>query len=152
MRTPRVPAMFLSIVVLLLVFASAASAQGARKGARAGVSGDPGQFYVGGHYDLKEITDRFLFRPNVEVGVGDGFTLVLLNGEFVYFPKGRAREWIPYVGGGPSAVARFGGGDSGIGPGFNFVAGVQERKGLLVEIKIGAFDSPGFKAGVGWTW
>jgi hypothetical protein len=149
-------AMFLFLSALLLVFASSAAAQDGRGvGARAGVSGDPGQAYVGGHIDLKEFTEKLWFRPNVEVGTGDGRVLVLLNGEFVYFWKGRLREWTPYAGGGPALVVqafRAGQGDSGVGPGFNFVVGIQQRRGLLVEMKIGAMDSPGFKVGIGWTW
>jgi hypothetical protein len=147
--------LFLAVSILFLATSAAAQSDEASKGVRAGVSGDPGQFYVGAHLDLKQITDRIWFRPSAEVGNGDGLTLVQLNGEVVYFPKGRSRDWTPFVGGGPSAVGRLfrsGQGDSGIGPGFNFLGGIQERRGLLVEIKIGAFDSPGFKAGVGWTW
>jgi hypothetical protein len=42
--------------------------------------------------------------------------------------------------------------DTDIGPGFNFVGGIQQPKGLLAEIKIGVLDSPDFKLGIGWTW
>jgi len=147
------------LIVLLVGFASSAAAADNNDdhvGFRAGVSGDPGQFYIGAHMDLKEVIKRVWFRPNLEVGVGDGLTLISVNGEFVYFWKGQQnRHWMPYAGLGPAFVIqafREGRGDSGVGPGLNFVAGIQERKGLIVEMKIGAFDSPGFKAGIGWSW
>jgi len=155
---PRVfVSLFLSVIIL--VFASSANAADTdadRVGFRAGVSGDPGQFYIGVHRDIKEVMNQLWFRPNLEVGNGDGLTLISLNGEFVYFWKGRKnRHWMPYAGLGPAFVVqafREGRGDSGVGPGLNFVGGMQERKGLVLEVKIGAFDSPGFKAGIGWSW
>jgi hypothetical protein len=156
-RSRVLVSLFLS--VLLLGFAASAVAadnDDHHVGVRAGVSGDPGQFYIGAHMDLKEVTKRVWFRPNLEVGVGDGLTLISLNGEFVYFWKGQQnRHWMPYGGLGPAFVIQAfsaGNGESGVGPGLNFVVGIQERKGLIVEMKIGAFDSPGFKAGIGWTW
>jgi hypothetical protein len=147
----------LLLSVLLLAFASSAAAEDKddRMGFRAGVSGSPGQFYVGGHMDLKEVYSKLWFRPSLEVGNGDGLTLISLNGEFVYFWKGRDRHWKPFAGMGPAFIVeafRSGHGDSGVGPGWNFLAGIQERKGLLIEVKVGAFDSPGFKAGIGWSW
>jgi hypothetical protein len=120
---------------------------------------DPDQVYIGAHVDVSEIVDRFWFRPNVEVGFNDDGVLAGFNGEFVYLFTERTREWIPYVGGGPALVIRsFRRGppgsdrDTDVGPGFNFVGGIQKRRGLLAEIKIGAIDSPDFKLGIGWTW
>ena len=126
-------------------------------GIRAGASADPDQFYFGAHMDVKEVVERLWFRPNAELGVGDGLTLFSLNGEFVYDIKIRSQRWVPYVGGGPAfLVGSFrnstGGRDTETGGGFNFVGGVRQRKGLMGEFKIGAFDSPEFKVGIGWTW
>jgi hypothetical protein len=147
-------------LLLFLFFVGAArnaAAEDHRVGIRGGISADPEQVYFGAHVDLKEIVDRFWFRPNVEIGLGDGLTVAAFNGEFVYLLRVKSREWTPYVGGGPGLVVRTfrsgqAGGDTGAGPGFNFVGGVQQSKGLLAEIKVGAFDSPGFKLGIGWTW
>jgi hypothetical protein len=120
---------------------------------------DPEQVYFGGHIDVAEIVSRFWFRPNVEVGFGDDRTLVGFNGEFVYLINRSFGDWTPYVGGGPAFVIRhFRTGppgsdhDTDVGPGFNFVGGIQRSKGLLAEIKIGVLDSPDFKLGIGWTW
>lgn len=145
----------LFIATVLVVLPQSAMAQ-SRAGVRAGISLEPDQFFFGGHVDLKEIVEKFWFRPNAEIGVGDGITTFTLNGEFVYFPAVRNREWSPYFGGGPAfvlgTVKRNGVRDTSVGPGFNFVAGIQQRQGLLAEIKIGAIDSPNFKLGLGWTW
>ena len=51
---------------------------------RAGISVDPDQFFVGGHYETGPLVDRLHFKPNIEVGFGDDITLVGVNFEFVY--------------------------------------------------------------------
>lgn len=126
-----------------------------RVGVRAGVGVDPEQVYFGAHMDAAEIANRFWFRPNVEVGFGDSRTVAAFNAEFVYRTPAR-REWVPYFGGGPALVLQtFRGGtnnNTDVGPGFNFVAGLEKRKGLLAEIKLGVMDSPAFKLGLGWNW
>ena len=69
----------------LVVGAGTASAQG--PGVRAGVSVDPDQFYVGGHYETDELIDHLYLRPNLEVGFGDDVTTVAINIEGIYkFP------------------------------------------------------------------
>jgi hypothetical protein len=154
-RIAHVSLKCLFVVTLLLISANSAMAQGGA-GVRAGVSLEPDQFYFGGHVDVKEIVDRFWFRPNAEIGVGNHTTLFSANGEFVYFLPVRSNEWKPYFGGGPAFVLRTikvnDNRDTDVGPGFNFVGGIQQQKGLLAEIKIGAIDSPNFKLGIGWTW
>jgi hypothetical protein len=154
-RTARLPLMCLLAVSVFALLAPGAYAQ-SRAGVRAGISIDPDQFYFGAHVDVKEVVERFWFRPNAEIGVGDHTTLVGLNGEFVYFPVVRSKEWTPYFGGGPALVFTSvkvnSNRDTDVGPGFNFVGGIQQRRGMLAEIKIGALDSPNFKLGIGWTW
>lgn len=145
--------MFLSGFMLAAGSASAQSGFGVR----AGASASPDQFYLGAHMDVKEIAERFWFRPNAEVGLGNGFTLFSLNGEFVYdMPMKSSTTWVPYVGGGPAfliATARTSVGRvTDTGGGFNFVGGIRQRKGFMGEIKIGIIDSPDFKMGIGWTW
>ena len=143
----------------LCAFIMAASTASAQKGygVRAGASSDPDQFYLGGHLDVKEVTERFWFRPNAEVGLGNHLTLFSLNGEFVYdMPLKTTTRWVPYVGGGPAfligTVKTSFGRVTDTGGGFNFVGGIRQRKGFMGELKIGAFDSPDLKMGVGWTW
>ena|SRR5688572_5676850 len=146
-------------LMFLFAFMFAAGSASAQSGIgiRAGAGADPDQFYFGAHMDVKEIVERFWFRPNAEIGVGDGLTLFSLNGEFVYdIPIKSSKQWVPYVGGGPAfLIGSFrtpSGRDTETGGGFNFLGGIRQRKGFMGEFKIGAFDSPEFKLGVGWTW
>jgi len=145
----------LPVLFIISAFAISVEAQ-SRFGVRAGISADPEQFYIGGHADVSEIANRFWFRPNMEVGFGDSRTLFAFNGEFVYKPSTNWREWAPYLGGGPGLVIQSHNGDQNsgteTGPGFNFVGGIEKKKGLLAEVKFGLFDSPSFKLGIGWAW
>ena len=152
-RRTWVSLVFLSAFMLAAGSASAQSGFGVR----AGASATPDQFYLGAHVDVTEIVERFWFRPNAEVGFGNGLTLFSLNGEFVYdIPLKSSTRWVPYVGGGPAfligTVRTPLGRVTDTGGGFNFVGGMRQRKGFMGEIKIGAIDSPDFKLGVGWTW
>ncbi len=129
-----------------------------RAGARAGVSADPEQFYFGGHIESAALVDRLSFRPNIEIGLGDGLTLVALNVEFVYDVPIQGRPVRVYLGGGPAANIftfrdgrpRPGGTD--VGGGFTLLVGVEHRDGLFAELKVGAIDSPNLKFGVGYNF
>ena len=44
------------------------------------------------------------------------------------------------------------GDDDNVGPGFNFLAGLQLNQGLFFEIKLGVIDSPDFKFTVGYSF
>jgi hypothetical protein len=137
----------------LLIAPSTAAAQ---IGLRAGVSASPDQFYFGAHFETPPLVDRLTFRPNLEVGVGDNVTLVAANFEFAYKIPIPRQHWSVYVGGGPAANIRHfapeHGGESDVRGGLNILLGVEERRGLFFEIKVGAIDSPNFKFGVGYTW
>jgi len=120
-------------------------------GIRAGVSLNPDQFYFGGHIQTAPLVDRLRFRPNVEIGVGDNATLVAFNLEFAYLFPSRQR-WHLYAGAGPALNYYVVSHSSDLKPGFNFLVGVEHRDGLFVEMKIGGFDSPDLKFGVGYTF
>lgn len=155
MWTRRTVVSFMFLITFM-VSAGTATAQSKGIGVRAGVSAEPDQFYIGAHMNVKEIVENFWFRPNAELGFGNNLTLLALNPEFVYNLRIKSREWTPYLGGGPSfLIGSFdtpGGRSTDTAGGFNFVGGIQQRKGFMAEIKIGAFDSPDFKLGIGWTW
>ena len=127
-------------------------------GVRAGVSGSPGQFYAGLHYESAPFVDQLRFRPNIEVGVGDSQTLVALNFEFAYhipIESGRRRrpnEWSLYIGAGPALVIDRFTNNTNTGGGFNILIGAQHRQGFFTELKVGMIDSPGVKFGVGYTF
>jgi hypothetical protein len=144
----------------LLLSGTAAYAQQPGTGLRAGVSGDPDQFYFGAHFDTGPIFDRLSFRPNAEIGVGDNTTSVTGNFEFVYWWPIRRHPWNIYAGGGPAVnVYRWGdnnphheGGSTDVKPGFNILFGAAHKGGLFAELKLGFIDSPEVKFGVGYTW
>jgi hypothetical protein len=145
---------FLLALGACLATASPAAAQG--PGVRGGISVDPDQFYVGGHYETSELVDRLHFKPNIELGIGDNVTTIALNMEFVYkFP--RKSDWGIYAGAGPGvnfySVDTNGRGDgTNTEGGFNLLVGAENRSGLFFEMKVGAVDSPDLKFGVGWTF
>ncbi len=146
---------FLLAAVMAVAVPSVAAAQG--PGVRGGVSIDPDQFYVGGHFETGELADDLYFRPNVEAGFGNDLTLVGLNFEFIYkFP--RRNDWRLYTGGGPGVnFYSFDRGpdrdrDTESEAGLNFLIGVEQSSGLFFEFKVGALDSPELKFAVGWTF
>ena len=146
---------FLLAAAAAVLLPAVAAAQG--PGIRGGVSIDPDQFYVGGHFETGELADGVHFRPNVEAGLGSDLTLVNVNFEFVYkFP--RRNGWRIYAGGGPGVnFYSFDRGpnrdrDTESEAGLNFLIGVEQESGLFFEFKVGALDSPELKFGVGWTF
>ena len=146
---------YLLPVLAVLGIAAPAAAQG--PGVRGGVSVDPDQVYFGGHYETDALVDRLHFKPNLEVGIGDDLVATTINMEFVYKFPTRSR-WLLYAGGGP-AINFYsydddgsGGDDTNTEGGLNLLFGVENRGGLFFEVKVGAFDSPDVKFGVGYTF
>ena len=138
--------MFLAVAAC----ASPAAAQG--PGVRAGVSVDPDQFYVGGHFETAPLVDRLYFRPNVEVGFGDDVTTVAVNLEAIYKIPLKSRQTTAfYMGGGPAINIYDSDGDTDTEGGLNLLAGLEFGK-FFVEVKGGVFDSPDLKVGVGYTF
>lgn len=144
-------------VACALALAGQASAQ--TVGIRAGVSGEPDQFFFGGHVESRPIARRLTFRPNLEIGVGDHVTLVAANVELAYVVPLNDRSWDLYVGGGPAvnfySARGHGRGrddDGDVGGGFNVLIGAEHNQGLFGELKVGAIDSPDVKLTIGYTW
>jgi hypothetical protein len=147
------------IATVLFALAAPAYAQ-PHVGVRAGVSADPDQFYFGAHVESDPLLENLTFRPNVEVGLGDGATLLAFNIEFAYWIPITNQPWRFYLGGGPSAnLYSFddggrgnGDGDTEFGGGFNILVGLQHTRGLFTEVKVGAIDSPSIKFAVGFAF
>ena len=93
----------------------------------------------------------FVLEPNVEVGVGDNLTLVAVNFEFIY-PFASRQPWHVYAGGGPALNWFRSNGVSDSGAGLNLLLRLEHRNGVFFEAKIGTFDSPDLKFGVGYTF
>jgi hypothetical protein len=139
------------LLCLLLAFASApVAAKGV--GVRAGVSGDPSQFYFGVHTEMGPVARQLWFRPNLEVGVGNGVTTAAVNLEFAYNLNVRRSQWDPYIGGGPALVFYRDHGHANPQGGFNILLGVQNRSGFFTEFKVGLAGSPSVKFGVGYVF
>jgi hypothetical protein len=120
-------------------------------GLRTGYSVDPDQFYFGAHVGVGPLVGRLWFRPNVEIGFGDNVTTFALNAELAYWFSTKS-AWRPYAGGGPALnIYDFDSGSETQG-GLNFLFGIAHRGGFFGEIKVGAFDSPDFKIGFGYTF
>ena len=126
----------------------------ASAGIRAGVSGSPDQFFFGGHIETGPVAEHTTFRPNVEVGVGDGLTLLAINLEFAYHVPLKGHPWTVYFGGGPAAIISSPRGRNGsdVGGGFNIMLGIQARRGLFTELKVGFIDSPEVKLTIGYAF
>lgn len=130
--------------------ASPALAQG--PGVRAGVSVDPDQFYVGGHFETDELIEHLHLRPNLEVGFGDDVTTLAVNIEGVYkFPLRNRRDTTFYAGGGPAIIVYDRDNGSDTKGGLNLLGGLEFGK-FFFEVKGGVFDSPNLKVGIGYTF
>ena len=92
-------------VVLIAVFCPSSAHAQQGFGVRGGVSAEPEQFYFGGHGTFGPVVEKLWFRPNLEVGVGNGVTLVALNAEFTYWVPLRKNPWNVYLGGGAERVS-----------------------------------------------
>jgi hypothetical protein len=136
---------------LLVLLGAPLTASAQTFGIRAGASVDPDQFVFGFHYETSPLVDRLHFRPNLEVGVGDESTLVTFNIEFAYHFQSR-QPWHVYAGGGPALVLTLREGEDHTGGGFNLLVGIEHRRGLFGEVKVGTIDSPDLKLTVGYIF
>jgi hypothetical protein len=74
--------------------------------------------------------------------------------EFADHAPIRHQPWSSYFGGGPAAVissprVRYG---SDVGGGFSVLLGLQARRGLFTELKVGFIDSPEVKVTVSYAF
>lgn len=118
------------LLIVVLLFAVPVGAQDI--GARAGVSVDPDQFYIGLHYETPQVADRVHFRPNVELGIGNDLTVAALNFELVYrFPS--TNSWSLYAGGGPALNIISRPRDTGAEGGFTILIGMATATGCFLK-------------------
>ena len=103
------------LLTLLLIGATSRVAGAQELGVRTGVSGDPGQFYLGGHVETGPVLDSLWFRPNLELGLGHDTPLTTINMQFAYKSAMRGLSWRPYFCGGPSFVLARHNGDTDAG-------------------------------------
>lgn len=140
---------FVGAIFMLSVLAVPAAAQSI--GVRTGVSVEPEQFYFGGHAQTPALVDRLHFRPNIEIGLGNETTIAAFNVEFAYQFRS-PEDWNVYAGAGPALNIIDSERDTDAEAGFNVLVGVAHEGGLFAEVKVGAFDSPRLKLGVGYAF
>lgn len=146
--------------ILLLILPSLAAAGSTPLGVRAGYTSWDGidQIHVGGHAKLGDLFQNVAFTPGLEVGFGDGATVLTVNGDIYYrATELLAKPWGLYGGGALSfnwvdydAV----GSDTDLG--LSLLVGVtrelNNENELLAEVRFGILDSPDFKLTFGYTF
>lgn len=155
-ETIRLALSALTVVFLATLLAPQSVEAQVGFGVRAGVSADPDQFYIGAHGESGPLIHEIRFRPNVEAGFGDNSTVLALNGEFVR-RFGLEDGYAAVVGAGPAIVIRtfdrpMRDDETDVGPGFNFLVGLDFPQNFGVELKVGVIDSPEVKFGVSYTF
>ena len=135
--------------VTLTIGTADAHAQGV--GFQAGVSIDPEQVYVGSHFETRALIDRLHFRPNIEGGFGDDRKLATLNIDFIYKFPIEGTSWTLFQGSGPVIVFERFGGEIDVHAGLSAIFGVAHANGFFTELKVGGYNAPNLKFGVGFT-
>ena len=121
-------------------------------GPQAGFSVGPDQIVFGFHA-IAPLADRFEIVPSGDIGLGDNFFTVAINGD-VRMNLAPESSLKPYVGGGVSMYyADPDEGESGTEFGGNALGGIWLNKGgqtaYYIEAKLGLGDVPDFKAMLG---
>jgi len=152
--------LLLTAITLCLLTAATAAAARPGLGPRVGWTHDSGldQFHFGGQAVFTEVLTNVRIMPNVELGLGDGWTILAINGDLVYDATELATgNWGFYAGGG-LALNRF---DHDFGDstefGLNLLLGTTYRMGLggreaFLELRFGLEDSPDLKLTLGLTF
>ena len=153
------------VLVALLLAALPAGAQEAPVssniafGARAGYTHweNVDQIHFGAHLKLGEILPNVRLTPGVEAGLGDGVTIITVNGDVTYdFTEFVAQPWNLY-GGGSLSFNTFkpDAGDTATDIGLSALLGLERTLAsghrAMAEIRAGLIDSPGFKLTFGYT-
>ena len=120
---------------------------------RGGMNVNPDQFYGGGQYEIGPVVDHVWLQPNADLGVGDGATLIAGNFDVVYRkPLQRRGIWTAYAGGGP-AINRYRlDAYSTTVTGAGIVAGLMHANRMFMDARVGFFDSPRLRVGVGYAF
>jgi hypothetical protein len=142
----------LMLGAVLLLPSTPARAQGI--GFQGGVTVDPEQYFFGTHFESGDIYRGLKFKPSIDGGFGQGFTLATVNLEFLFhIPLGRS-GWSLYQGGGPAIVMiRVGDpvDDLSVHAGSVLTFGFAHRDGFFSDFKFGGGDSPQLKFVAGYT-
>jgi hypothetical protein len=141
-----------AFLVAILCCTSPARAQGI--GFQGGATVDPGQVFVGTHFETGELMPGLRFRPGIDGGFGGNYSLASINIEFLYNIPLKS-GWALYQGGGPAIILRRDTvaalHNTSTHAGTIITFGFAHENGFFTEFKLGAGSSPNLKFGVGYT-
>ena len=147
-------------ITMILLMATSVLALDVPLGPRVGYTSwdSISQVHFGGHAKLGELFPNVEMTPNIEMGFGDNFTVITLNGDLAYqFTELTTAPWGLY-GGGSLSLNYLDNDqiDGNLDLGFSAIAGVTRKLGnqneILAELRLGILDSPDFKATIGYTF
>lgn len=85
-------------LVLGLMPAASHAASMTSYGFRAGVSITPDQLVLGGQLGITDVAPHLTLVPNLELGIGDGHTVIAMNVDMQYHFAIQGTDWAPYGG------------------------------------------------------
>ncbi len=151
---------FSALLILLVLLTATTTLAGTPLGPRVGYTSWDGisQMHFGVHAKLGELFPNVEMIPNLEMGFGDNFTIITLNGDLAYqFTELTTEPWGLYAGGSLSLnyldndIM-----DGDLDLGFSALLGVTRKLGnqneILLEARLGILDSPDFKITLGYTF
>ena len=137
--------MCVAVAVSLTLVAAPASAG---VGLQAGFSLDPDDFLIGLHFQSHTVGEDLLFVPSVEAGFGD-VTMIAGNADLHYVLP-TSSDLAPYVGGGFTVNWFDFDGGSSTDFGGSILGGMELKRNMFIEAKIGLGDVPDWKFILGW--
>jgi len=149
------------IVIVALSLSLFVGAAGASEnipiGVRAGFTGSPDQFHFGAHAFTGELFTGVDLTPNVEIGLGSGFTTIALNADFTYnFSELMSPPWGFYAGSELGLIIMNHDLASATDIGLSGLCGVTKildnGHTAMAELKVGILDSPDIKITFGYTF
>lgn len=145
-----------------------------------GIGLDPELIEFGAHARFGPVfTPGLIFRPGIDVGLGEVTTTLGVNLDFQYLVNRGSGSWAPYFGAGPNFALshrgfevdtgdidhvngsdrvddndrnRFDFGDTDFVSGFNFIAGARRPNGLFFELRATAYGVSNVKLLAGYNF
>ncbi len=137
-------------IALLVGGAERAHAQGLA--VRGGANVNPDQMYGGAQYEMP-VTDNVWLQPSADLGVGNGAKLFAVNGDVTYRRMvSRRSPWQMVAGGGPSINVYKLPAYTTTKAGLGLLAGLRHANGLFTEFRVGFYDTPDVRLGVGYRF
>ncbi len=143
----------LALCTVAFIVCAAASAHAQGWGVAGGLTMNPDQVTFGGSYELGPITDRVWLQPNAAVGLGNDLTALAVNFDVLYRAwEPRRGPWRLDLGGGP-AINHYSVADhADTETGFTLVGLLVHESGWITEMRLGFFDSPDLRFGLGYRF